>query len=169
MAPPAPARASTASAAPAILRNARPSPLSPRILECRWGLVRIDGHGAVKDAKLYPGGARAWDWRETGTRHRPGIQPADVAELVEHGATTVVLSRGVLRMLGVCPETLRQLEGQGVTVEVLPTPEAVEAYNRLVASGAAVGALIHSTCCNSTLVRSARGQVRRAAHDERES
>ena len=85
-------------------------PSSPRILDCRWGRVRIDGFGVVKDAKLFPGGARAWDWGETGTRHRPGIQPADVAELVEHAATTVILSSGVLRMLGVCPETLRQLE-----------------------------------------------------------
>jgi hypothetical protein len=121
-------------------------PRSPRILDCRWGQVRIDGQGAVKDAKLYPGGGRAWDWRETGTRHDPGIQPADVAELVEHGATTIVLSTGVLRMLGVCPETLRQLEGRGVVVEVLPTPEAVETYNRLVDGETAVGALIHSTC-----------------------
>ena len=48
---------------------------SPRITDCCWGRVSIDGHGAVKDAKLYPGGARAWDWRETGTRHGPGIQP----------------------------------------------------------------------------------------------
>jgi hypothetical protein len=118
---------------------------SPRILECRWGLVRIDGHGTVKDAKLFPGGARAWDWNETGTRHRPGIQPADVAELIEHGASTVVLSRGVLRMLGACPETLQQLEAEGVAVEVLPTPEAVETYNRL-AEREPVGALIHSTC-----------------------
>ena len=108
-------------------------------------MVRVDGHGTAKDAKLYPGGARAWDWVETGTRHRPGIQPADVAELVEHGATTVILSRGVLRMLGVCPETLRQLEDQGIAVEVLPTPEAVEAYNRLAATRP-VGVLIHSTC-----------------------
>jgi hypothetical protein len=123
-----------------------PLPRSPRILDCRWGLVRVDGHGTVKDAKLYPGGARAWDWRETGTRHRPGIQPADVAELVEHGATTVVLSRGVLRMLQVCPETVRELERDGVAVEVLPTPEAVERYNRLADREAAVGALIHSTC-----------------------
>ena len=72
----------------------------------------------VKDGKLYPGGARAWDWRETGTRHRPGIQPADVAELVEHGATTIVLSMGALRMLQVCAETLRELERKRVTVEV---------------------------------------------------
>ena len=118
---------------------------SPRITDCSWGRVSIDGHGAVKDAKLYPGGARAWDWGETGTRHDPGVQPADVAELVEHGATTVVLSTGVLRMLKVCPETLRQLEKQGVTVEILRTPEAVATYNRLAASEA-VGALIHSTC-----------------------
>ena len=122
------------------------APRSPPILECRWGLVRIDGIGVVKDAKLFPGGARAWDWGETGTRHRPGIQPADIAELFEQGATTVVLSSGVLRMLGVCPETLQQLADRGATVEVLPTPEAVEAYNRLARDGAAVGALIHSTC-----------------------
>jgi hypothetical protein len=121
-------------------------PPSPRILDCRWGQVRVDGHGTVKDAKLYPGGARAWDWRETGTRHHPGIQSADVAELLERGATTVVLSTGVLRMLGVCPETLRRLESCGVAVEVLPTPEAIETYNRLVDGEAAVGALIHSTC-----------------------
>jgi hypothetical protein len=29
---------------------------------------------------------------------------------------------------------------------MLPAPEAVEAHNRLVRDGAAVGALIHSTC-----------------------
>jgi hypothetical protein len=122
-----------------------PRARSPRILECRWGQVRIDGLGTVKDAKLWPGGGRAWDWGETGTRHVPGIQPADVAELIEHGAVTLVLSTGVLQMLGVCPETLRQLEAAGVRCDVLPTAEAVEAYNRL-AEHEAVGALIHSTC-----------------------
>jgi hypothetical protein len=119
---------------------------APQIVECRWGLIRVAGGGTFKDAKLYPGGAREWDWNETGTRHAPGIQPADVVELIERGATTLVLSHGVLRMLQVCPETLRRLERQRVAVEVLPTPEAVEAYNRLVADGATVGALIHSTC-----------------------
>jgi len=28
-----------------------------------------------------------------GTRHEPGIQPADVQELIEHGAKAVVLSK----------------------------------------------------------------------------
>lgn len=124
----------------------RRPPSSPLILECRWGVIDIDGRGVVKDAKLYPGGARAWDWGLTGTMHRPGIQPADVAELLEHGASTVVLSTGVLQMLGVCAETLQGLRERGVAVQVLPTPAAVEAYNRLVEQDVAVGALIHSTC-----------------------
>jgi hypothetical protein len=120
-------------------------PPSPRILDSSWGRVSIDGHGTVKDAKLYPGGARAWDWNETGTRHVPGIQPADVEELVEHGARTVVLSTGVYQWLQVCPETLERLGALGVACEVLPTPEAVARYNRLAGSEP-VGALIHSTC-----------------------
>ena len=91
-----------------------------QIAECRWGTVRVAGAGTFKDVKLYPGGAREWDWNETGTRHEPGIQPADIVELIERGATTLVLSRGVLRMLQVCPETLRHLETQRVAVEVFP-------------------------------------------------
>ncbi|HYN40031.1 MAG TPA: Mth938-like domain-containing protein [Rhodospirillales bacterium] len=118
---------------------------SPRIADCSWGHLSIERYGSLMDAKLYPGGARAWDWRETGTRHDPGIQPADVAELVDHGANVVVLSTGVFRCLGVCPETLLLLKDKGVSFHVLPTPEAVAEYNRL-AETRAVGALIHSTC-----------------------
>ncbi len=59
---------------------------SPRITRLSWGHLEIEGAHAFRDAKLYPGGAREWDWRETGTHHVPGIQPADVAELLDHGA-----------------------------------------------------------------------------------
>lgn len=58
---------------------------SPRITDFVWGRISV-GDRVFKDAKLWPGGAREWDWTETGTRHEPGIQPADVAELLEHGA-----------------------------------------------------------------------------------
>ena len=117
----------------------------PRILACGWGHVDVEGYGTLKDAKLYPGGARAWDWSETGTRHTPGIQPADVKELLDHGACVVVLSKGMWRMLQVCPETLALLRERGIRVHVLPTGESVTAYN-LLREAEPAGALIHSTC-----------------------
>ncbi len=117
---------------------------SPWITHMSWGCLEVDGK-SFKDAKLYPGGAREWDWRETGTHHIPGIQPADVAELLEHGAEIVVLSKGVWERLQVCPETLTMLEGEGVAVEVLQTEAAVTRYNALQ-EAARVGGLFHSTC-----------------------
>ena len=60
---------------------------SPRVHELDWGRVVVEGQPLpFKDVKLYPGGAREWDWNETGTHHLPGIQPADVKELLDHGA-----------------------------------------------------------------------------------
>ncbi len=120
--------------------------VSPRIRRLAWGRIEVEGAAApYKDAKLWPGGSREWDWNETGTRHEPGIQPADVRELLVNGARTVVLSRGVQRRLRVRPDTLEMLENQGVTTHVLQTEEAVRLYNRLRESEA-VGGLFHSTC-----------------------
>ncbi len=118
---------------------------SPRVTRLSWGHLEIEGARAFKDAKLYPGGARAWDWRETGTHHVPGIQPADVAELLDHGAEVVVLSKGILERLRVCPETLDLLRDRGITVQVLQTEQAVARYNEL-SRRVAVGGLFHSTC-----------------------
>lgn len=120
-------------------------PLSPRIAADAWGRLELDDGRTFKDAKLWPGGAREWDWNETGTGHRAGIQPADVEELLEHGAEVVVLSRGRLRALAVPDATVATLERRGVEAVVLPTAEAIERYNEL-REERPVGALIHSTC-----------------------
>jgi hypothetical protein len=120
---------------------------SPRITHVSWGRLDVEGEStSFKDAKLFPGGAREWDWNETGTSHSPGIQPEDVQELLDHGAQVVVLSKGMNRRLGVKPETLSMLEEKGVDVRVEPTDAAVETYNDLRADGRAVGGLFHSTC-----------------------
>jgi hypothetical protein len=89
----------------------------------------------------------AWDWAETetGTRHSPGIQPADVEELVAHGATTVVLSQGMNKQLHVPPDTCRYLEERSITVHVAEASEAVRIYNDL-SEGVLVAGLFHSTC-----------------------
>lgn len=119
---------------------------SPKILSIEWGRIEIPGTNPDKDFKLFPGGARVWDWGETGTRHRPGIQVADVEELLEKGATTVVLSRGMDLKLHVDDATLKYLEEKNVTVHVAETKEAVSIYNRLAEDNVLVGGLFHSTC-----------------------
>ncbi|WP_432991437.1 Mth938-like domain-containing protein [Dactylosporangium sp. CA-233914] len=120
-------------------------PASPRIRSVSWGSITVEGFGDFKDVKIWPGGAREWDWNETATRHFPGIQPADVEELLAAGATVVVLSRGMQERLGVPAQTLARLERAGVEVHVAETKAAVRRYNEL-AGTAAVAGLFHSTC-----------------------
>src|SRR5262249_44716260 len=119
---------------------------SPRIINVSWGRLEVEGEAeAYKDAKLSPGGSRDWNWRETQTSHRPGIQIADVQELLDHGAKVVVLSRGMAECLHVPRETLEFLKERQVPVHVLPTQQAVALYNKL-AQTEHVGGLFHTTC-----------------------
>lgn len=119
---------------------------SPRISQIDWGGMEVEGLGRGRDMKLWPGGGREWDWRETGTQHVPGIQIADVEELLEFGVEVVVLSRGMELRLETCPETLEFLRERGVRYHVEETNEAVRRYNRLAEQGEQVGGLFHSTC-----------------------
>lgn len=118
---------------------------SPLVHELHWGRVDTDA-GNFRDAKLWPGGGRSWDWNETGTRHVPGIQAADVVEVLDRGATRVVLSRGQQHRLRVTDAALAAIADRGSRAEVLPTGEAVHRYNELAEAGEPVGALLHSTC-----------------------
>ncbi len=119
---------------------------SPRISHLSWGHIEVEGIGDGKDFKLWPGGGRIWDWRETDTHHVPGIQPADIRELLDNGSQAVVLSRGMLLMLRSSKETLDLLEQNNIPVHIDETRAAAEIYNGLVSSGVAVGGLFHSTC-----------------------
>jgi len=119
---------------------------SPRILEVSWGKLAIEGRSSpFKDAKLYPGGASEWDWRETGTSHGRGIQPAAVEELLARGATVIVLATGYNGRLGVARKTTKMLEAAGVSCHIAETGEAVNLYNKLAAREPA-GGLFHTTC-----------------------
>ena len=69
---------------------------SPKITSLSWGHMVVEGVGSGKDFKLWPGGGCEWDWGETDTHHSPGIQPADVTELLENNSEVIVLSRGML-------------------------------------------------------------------------
>jgi hypothetical protein len=119
---------------------------APKIIRISWGQIEVEGNEKpFRDAKLYPGGGREWDWSETGTKHVPGIQPTDVEELVEKGAEEVVLSKGMYEMLQVCSETLQFLKDRNIPAYVLQTGEAVRLYNKL-RNNRSVGGLFHTTC-----------------------
>lgn len=118
---------------------------SPLITHVSWGRMVVEGLGEGKDFKLFPGGGRPWDWAETGTRHKPGIQPSDVQELLDNGSQVIVLSRGMQLVLETCPETLDLLKSNDVEVFVEETTAAVQRYNAL-AETTLVGGLFHSTC-----------------------
>lgn len=119
--------------------------VSPKIKSIRWGSVETSEGKTYKDAKLFPGGSREWDWNETGTRHTPGIQPEDLNDLIRHDAEVVILSSGFHERLQVMDETLELLEEEGISYYNLQTEKAVEKYNSICEQQPA-GALIHSTC-----------------------
>ena len=118
---------------------------SPPITSDSWGRIEITDQ-VFKDAKLWPGGARDWDWNETGTDHGAGVQPADVHELLDHGADHVIIGRGREGRLTVHHDTTALLDDRAVTYEVLDTADAIARYEALRAQGTAVAALIHTTC-----------------------
>ncbi|XP_063250442.1 mth938 domain-containing protein isoform X3 [Prinia subflava] len=120
---------------------------SPEIASLSWGQMKVKGCSTTyKDCKVWPGGSRTWDWRETGTNHSPGVQPADLEEVVKKGVETVVIGRGMSEALQVPASTVDYLQKSGVDVLVLQTEKAVAEYNALAARGVRVGGLFHSTC-----------------------
>ena len=119
---------------------------SPQIEAIKWGEMVVEGLGRGRDFKLYCGGGREWDWSETNTHHNPGIQIADVSELLDAGVKIVVLSRGMQLVLRTCPDVLEHLRHRGMRFFVEETRVAVKIYNELAAQGEPVGGLFHSTC-----------------------
>ncbi len=114
-----------------------------------WGRMEValgDQALSFRDCKVWPGGAADWNWKDTGTNHRPGIQPADLAEILDQGVEVVVLGCGVYSRLGVCPETETLLSQRGIEIHRLGTKEAVDLYNDLARQGRNVAGIFHSTC-----------------------
>ena len=119
------------------------------ITELAWGRMEVSLGGQTlhfKDCKVWPGGAAGWDWKETGTEHQPGIQPADLAAILEQGVEVLVLGCGVYSRLGVCPETEELLRQRSIEYHPLDTKQAVSLYNELARKGRKAGGIFHSTC-----------------------
>jgi len=119
------------------------------ITNLAWGKMEVtvgEQRLHFKDCKLWPGGGREWNWGETGTHHSPGIQPADIEEVLQQGVDVIVLGRGMFGRLGVCKETEVLLREQGVAFHVEKTKRAVSLFNDLSEQRVRVGGVFHSTC-----------------------
>lgn len=120
-----------------------------RISYVSWGRMEVEINGeerTFKDCKVWPGGAVEWDWRLTGTHHRPGIQPADIEEILAQDVEVMVLARGMQHRLQTSPETEALLRSEGINYHIEETTRAVALFNRLMEAGKRVGGIFHSTC-----------------------
>ncbi|KPP62657.1 hypothetical protein Z043_119140 [Scleropages formosus] len=79
-------------------------------------------------------------------QHYPGVQPADLEEILKKGVDILVIGRGMSEALQVPSSTLDYVRQQGVNVKVFQTEKAVREYNTLAGQGAKVGGVFHSTC-----------------------
>jgi|GEM_PF-1605604 hypothetical protein len=119
---------------------------------CSWGKLFLYEGKAIKqfkDAKVWAGKqnalAKEWDWSLTGTRHTPGVQPADLYEFIDQ-VDEVILTRGVESVLQVPQATIDYVRSKGKVCHVGETPDMIELFNKLVDQDKKVGGLFHSTC-----------------------
>uniref|UniRef100_A0A8C9TYU7 Mth938 domain-containing protein n=1 Tax=Scleropages formosus TaxID=113540 RepID=A0A8C9TYU7_SCLFO len=84
--------------------------------------------------------------QNTAFLHYPGVQPADLEEILKKGVDILVIGRGMSEALQVPSSTLDYVRQQGVNVKVFQTEKAVREYNTLAGQGAKVGGVFHSTC-----------------------
>ena len=119
------------------------------ITHISWGKIKVLINGKVhkfKDCKVWPEGAKNWDWHLTGTNHEPGIQPADIEEILEKNIDVMILSRGMDLKMNICPETEALLKSKNIPYFVEETKKAVELFNELCQAGKRVGGIFHTTC-----------------------
>ncbi len=107
-----------------------------------FGSITIDGDEYGNDVVLLPPRVMSSWWRRQG--HRLAVD--DLAEVVAYRPEVLIVGCGVSNMMQVPPSTIRDMESAGISVEILPTQEAVERFNDLMAAGEKVAGAMHLTC-----------------------
>lgn len=119
------------------------------ITHISWGHIEVtinDHTLRFKDCKIWPGGAAPWDWTLTGTHHNPGIQVADLQELLAHDPDVIILTRGMQRRLQTTPQAEQHLNARGIPYHIKETNQAVALFNTLAQKGNRPAGLFHTTC-----------------------
>ena len=125
------------------------------ITKFEWGEIRVNHNGKknkFKDCVITPNGVKEWNWKEDGTKHKPGITlKAIIANDLLKEVDYIILSRGFnekLQTKKVTRQLLEEAKTDGTIkgYEILQSEDAVEKYSQLVKEGHKVSGLFHSTC-----------------------
>ncbi len=112
----------------------------PRIDDYSFGRIVIDGNEETRDVIVLPERVvRNW-WRKDGH----SLVLDDLREVLDELPLRLVVGTGASGQLHPEQATIQKLEDRGVTVEVLPTAEAVARYREL--NPAETAAALHLTC-----------------------
>jgi hypothetical protein len=111
-----------------------------RIDHYEFGRIMIDGREETRDLIILPDRVvRNW-WRQ----HGHALVLDDLAEVLEELPSYLVVGTGADGRMRPDPDTIPQLQERGMTVEALPTGQAVRRFGQLEPARAA--AALHLTC-----------------------
>ena len=120
--------------------------MQPRIDDTRFGSISIGGtvyrhdvivrlSGKVKKRK------KKLSKAVFGSSHTVSLEEAE--QVYDEGAERLIVGTGQHGLLGLSDEAARYLRGRGCHVDLMPSPEAIRAWNE--AEDAVIG-LFHVTC-----------------------
>jgi hypothetical protein len=113
-----------------------------RIESFSFGSITIDGENYGNDVILLPPRVISSWWRKES--HQLGV--TDLAEVLSYHPDTLVVGGGVSSMMRVPESTIMELDSAGIRVEVFPTDQACDRFNRLLEEGKKVAGAFHLTC-----------------------
>jgi hypothetical protein len=111
-----------------------------RIDQYEFGRIVIDGREETRDLIILPDRVvRNW-WRQQGH----ALVVDDLREVWDELPSRLVVGTGADGRMRLEPGTIQQLRERGVTVETLPTGQAVRRFGEL--DPASTAAALHLTC-----------------------
>jgi len=111
-----------------------------RIDHYEFGRIVVDGREETRDLIILPDRVvRDW-WRQDGH----ALVVDDLGEVLDELPSHLVVGTGANGRMRPDPDTVRQLQERGMTVEVLPTGQAVRRFGEL--DSASTAAAFHPTC-----------------------
>jgi hypothetical protein len=126
--------------------NDRGSAMKPTIQKTAFGSITIDDEIYEHDIVIRMSGKvkkrkKKLSKQKYGTSHIVSLDEAEY--ILDEGAKNLIIGTGQSGMLKLSDEAGRYFKEKGCSVELLPTPQAVEVWNE--AKGKTIG-MFHITC-----------------------